>query len=175
MGVTVSSNGLLIVGSLEFGAEAVAAVGAAVVEAAGATANIYLAINAGNHYSADKAKLEGAGNTGGWLAGKDGKVNWKSKPNFGHTFETHGSGKKNLQSLIDRARTTGNNQGQWLDNQKVAEILNVNGEITKPTIIDIPEGVGQVITPTGEIIPATKACVVPSPAGKIRTAYPIIE
>ena len=63
MGVTVSSNGLLIVGSLEFGAEAVAAVGAAVVEAAGATANIYLAINAGNHYSADKAKLGGPGNT----------------------------------------------------------------------------------------------------------------
>ena len=54
MGVAVGSNGLLIVGSLEFGAEA-----------AGATANIYLAINAGNHYSADKAKLEGAGNSGG--------------------------------------------------------------------------------------------------------------
>ena len=63
MGVTVSSNGLLIVGSLEFGAEAVAAVGAAVVEAAGATANIYLAINAGNHYSADTAKLGGVTNS----------------------------------------------------------------------------------------------------------------
>lgn len=38
-------------------AEAIAAVGATTVEAAGAPVNIYLAINTGNHYSADKAKL----------------------------------------------------------------------------------------------------------------------
>ncbi|NEN85539.1 hypothetical protein [Paenibacillus elgii] len=38
----------------------------------------------------------GTGDAGvsGWLAGKNGEVNWKSRPNFGHTFETHGAVKK---------------------------------------------------------------------------------
>jgi len=108
-----------------------------------------------------------------WLAGKKGDVNWKSKPNFGHTFETHGSGKKNAQSLIDRAKGTAQEQGQWIDNQKAAEFLNSNGKINEVTEIDIPEGFGHVITPQGEIVPATRARVIPSRSGKIKTAFPI--
>jgi len=74
--------------------------------------------------------------------------------------------------LTDRARSTGDNQGQWLDNQKAADFLNSKGEITEVTTLDLPAGMGQVITPTGEIIDATKVIVVPSASG-IKTAYPI--
>jgi RHS repeat-associated protein len=98
--------------------------------------------------------------------------NWKSVKQFGHTFSTHGAGAKNTKSLVDRARSTGNNQGQWLDNQKAAEFLYSKGEITEVTTLDLPAGMGQVITPTGEIINATKVIVVPSASG-IKTAYPI--
>lgn len=68
---------------------------------------------------------------------------------------------------------TGNNQGQWLDNQEAAEYLKSLGDITKPTTVSIPKGLGQVITSTVEIVPATKAIVVPSATG-IKTAYPIL-
>lgn len=74
---------------------------------------------------------------------------------------------------MGRAISTGNNQGQWLDNQEAAEYLKSLGDITKPTIVSIPKGLGQVITPAGEIVPATKAIVVPSSTG-IKTAYPIL-
>ncbi len=75
---------------------------------------------------------------------------------------------------MDRARGTGNNQGQWLNNQKAADLLNSKGKVIKPTIIDIPEGLGQVITPKGDIISTTEAIIVPSPKGKIKTAHPYI-
>ncbi|WP_206106284.1 RHS repeat-associated core domain-containing protein [Paenibacillus dendritiformis] len=113
-----------------------------------------------------------------WLVGKNGKVNWKSRPNFGHTFETHGAGNKNLESLKGRARTVNElgkmtEQGQWLDNQKAAEFLNSYGKVDKPTIVDIPEGLGQVITPSWDIIPSTKAVIIPiSKTGKLITSYP---
>ncbi|MGB8451369.1 MAG: hypothetical protein WCD89_03465, partial [Anaerocolumna sp.] len=100
------------------------------------------------------------------------KTNWKSVKEYGHSFNTHGSGEKNTKGLMDRARNTGNNQGQWLDNQKTAEYLKSLGDIKEPTTVSIPEGLGQVITQTGEIVPATKAVVVPSASG-IKTAYPI--
>jgi len=104
-----------------------------------------------------------------------GKVtaNWKSVKEFGHTFNTHGAGTKNTKSLTDRALGTGTNQGQWLDNQKSAEYLKSLGDIKEPTTVSIPEGMGQVITPTGEILPATQATVVPSATG-IKTAYPTL-
>ncbi|SFR69527.1 RHS repeat-associated core domain-containing protein [Anaeromicropila populeti] len=100
-------------------------------------------------------------------------INWKSVKQFGHTFSTHGSGAKNTKSLIDRSRSTGNNQGQWLNNQRAAEFLEFLGNITEPITVSIPKGLGQVITPTGNIVPATKAIVVPSATG-IKTAFPIL-
>lgn len=67
-------------------------------------------------------------------------------------------------------------QGQWLDNQKVAEFLNSLGPIDKPTIVNIPEGLGQIIKPSWDIIPATRAVIIPnSKTGKIRTAFPVSE
>ncbi|MEK4852826.1 RHS repeat-associated core domain-containing protein [Paenibacillus sp. FSL H7-0756] len=101
-----------------------------------------------------------------------GNSNWKSSKQFGHAFLTHGAGAKNTRSLIDRARSTEKNQGQWLDNQKAADFINSKGPITEATTFNLPAGMGQVITPEGVIIPATKAILVPSSTG-IKTAYPI--
>ncbi|GAA0077325.1 hypothetical protein UT300005_17030 [Clostridium sp. CTA-5] len=83
---------------------------------------------------------------------------------------------------MDRAKTPNKigeltPQGQWLDNQKAAEFLNDYGEIpyaTPPIEIDLPEVIGQVILPSGEIVTATKVrVVVNSKTGKIRSAIPI--
>lgn len=117
--------------------------------------------------------FEGLVGAENWLAGKKGEVNWKSRPNFGHTFDTHGEGNKNLKSLLDMARGTGNEQDQCLNNQKADEYLNSLGKVTKVTDIDIPNGLGQVITPSGEVISTTRARIVPSKDGKVKTAFPI--
>ncbi|MCX2685080.1 RHS domain-containing protein [Pseudomonas sp. DCB_AW] len=101
------------------------------------------------------------------------KYNWKSVKQFGHTFSEHGAGPKNTQRLLDRARGTGNNQGQWLNNDQASQIIG-NMKINEPTKIVIPSGLGQVTTPNGNIIPTRAAIVVPKADG-IRTAYPILE
>ena len=107
---------------------------------------------------------------------------WKSTKVFGHTFKTHGAGAKNTKSLIDRARPTPKNpsgtpQGQWLDNQKAADLIEKahgpfgpKGDLR----ISIPEGLGQVIMPDGSIQAATRALIIQnSKTGGIRTAFPI--
>ncbi|MFE6799894.1 RHS repeat-associated core domain-containing protein [Paenibacillus chitinolyticus] len=99
-------------------------------------------------------------------------TNWKSTKQFGHTFLTHGQGAKVTRSLKDRARTEGD-QGQWLNNEKAADFLHSLGEITEVKEIDLPAGLGQVITRTGDIVSSNKVRVVPSPKGGIKTAYPI--
>ncbi|MEG4570967.1 hypothetical protein QUA46_28605 [Microcoleus sp. MON2_D6] len=103
--------------------------------------------------------------------------NWKSKPTFGHTFERHGQASKNTDNLRGRAAGKKQAQGQWLDNQKAAEFLrdlrpNIGDD---PEIVDIPEGLGQLILPDGTIIPATRATVVPIPGGGYKTAFPIMN
>jgi hypothetical protein len=42
---------------------------------------------------------------------------------FQHTFLKHGEGAKVTRSLTDSARSTGKPQGQWLDNQAAADLL----------------------------------------------------
>jgi hypothetical protein len=103
--------------------------------------------------------------------------NWKSKPTFGHTFERHGQGSKITNNLRGRAAGKKQAQGQWLDNEKVADFLrdlraNIGDD---PKIIDIPEGLGQLILPDGTIVPATRAQIVPIPGGGYKTAYPIMN
>jgi hypothetical protein len=108
--------------------------------------------------------------------GKDLNWNWKSKPTFGHTFETHGQGSKNTKQLTGRAASTKDPQGQWLDNQKAAEFLrNLRPNISQTTIVEIPAGLGQVILPDGTIVPATHALVKPSRIGGYRSAFPVVE
>ncbi|HEY0791533.1 MAG TPA: RHS repeat-associated core domain-containing protein [Chthoniobacterales bacterium] len=100
--------------------------------------------------------------------------NPKSKPQFGHTFETHGEGSKTTANLQGRAAGTGDPQGQWLDNQQAADVLSQHYPLSGPKQIDIPPGLGQVINPDGTTDPnVTRAQVVPKRDGTIRSAFPI--
>jgi hypothetical protein len=100
---------------------------------------------------------------------------WKSVKTFGHTFSEHGAGAKNTQSLLDRARSTGNQQGQWLDNEAAAEFLRgVHVSDSGVFGVRLPDGLGQVIMPDGSIRSAPYAYVVPNSRGVIRTAYPTL-
>ncbi len=83
------------------------------------------------------------GESKSWLGKENGVVDPKSTKNFGHTFTTHGAGEKNTKALLGRARGTNTPQGQWLNNQEVAEYLNKYGVIEysqPPQEISIPEG-----------------------------------
>jgi predicted secreted Zn-dependent protease len=107
-------------------------------------------------------------------------TNWsyKSKPTFGHTFETHGAGPKNFKRLQGRAGGTGQAQGQWLDNEEAAQFLAAQ----RPYLDDvppggyrdvpIPPGLGQIIPPKGDPVPATTARLCPSGVG-YTSAFPI--
>ncbi|MFB6504376.1 MULTISPECIES: hypothetical protein [unclassified Streptomyces] len=110
--------------------------------------------------------------------GDEDCVNWSSRSvkTFGHTFKTHGAGAKNTKALTDRARSTGNQQGQWLDNEAAAQFLrSVHVPGSGPRTVRIPDGLGQVIMPDGTISPARAATLVPSPGGFYRTAYPVVD
>ncbi|HEY9388889.1 MAG TPA: polymorphic toxin-type HINT domain-containing protein [Mycobacteriales bacterium] len=118
-----------------------------------------------------------AGNTPVLVHNAGDCPNWSptSGPTFGHTFKTHGAGVKNTQRLIDRARSTGKSQGQWLDNDAAAEFLkSVHVEGAGPRSVRIPDGLGQVIMPDGTIVQARAATVVPNRNGLYKTSFPII-
>jgi hypothetical protein len=101
--------------------------------------------------------------------------NWNSVRTFGHTFNEHGAGPRNLRSLTDRARSTGNPQGQWLNNEAAAEFLSqVYVPGSGPFGVKLPEGLGQVVMPDGTIVDAPYAYVIPNANGVIRTAYPTL-
>jgi hypothetical protein len=118
-----------------------------------------------------------AGDTPGLVHNADCGPNWspKSRPTFGHTFSEHGAGAKNTRSLTDRARSTGQAQGQWLDDGGAADFLkglHVDG--AGPRSVRIADGLGQVGMPKDQIVPARGATLVPGPNALYRTAYPII-
>ncbi len=118
-----------------------------------------------------------AGQTPVLVHNSNGCVNWASNSvkTWGHTFKTHGAGAKNTKALTDRARSTGNQQGQWLDNDAAADFLKgLHVEGAGPRSVQIPEGMGQVIMPDGSIVQARAATVVPSPNGLYKTGFPII-
>ncbi|MFG2371398.1 RHS repeat domain-containing protein [Streptomyces sp. NPDC048504] len=106
------------------------------------------------------------------------ELNWnaRSRPTFGHTFTEHGAGTKNTTSLTDRARNTGNPQGQWLDNDKALDFLKAQhdpeGGVRE---VALPKGMGQVVMPNGEIVEANYARLVPKPDGSYKTAFPIVK
>ncbi|WP_405858120.1 DUF6531 domain-containing protein [Streptomyces sp. NBC_01515] len=106
------------------------------------------------------------------------ELNWnaRSRPTFGHTFSEHGAGAKNTKSLTDRARNTGNSQGQWLDNDKALDFLKAQhdpeGGVRE---VALPKGMGQVIMPNGEIVEANYVRLVPKPDGSYKTAFPIVK
>jgi hypothetical protein len=66
-----------------------------------------------------------------------------------------------------------------LNNEAAAELISdaVGTGITTQVKIGIPEGVGQVITSSGEVVPVTEAIIVPMlgrPGQLVRSAYPIL-
>jgi len=99
-------------------------------------------------------------------------TSWRSVKTFRHTFLKHGQGAKNTQSLKDTAQRKGQPQGQWLDNEAAAKLLNGFKNIRGPASMKIPEGMGQVMMPDGSILPTTRATMVPQPFGFV-SAYPI--
>ncbi len=104
-------------------------------------------------------------------------TNWASNSvkTWGHTFKTHGAGAKRTKALTDRARNTGTQQGQWLDNDAAAAFLRgLHVEGAGPRSVRIPDGLGQVIMPDGSIVKARAATVIPSPNGLYKTGFPII-
>lgn len=74
---------------------------------------------------------------------------------------------------MDRAAGTGNSQGQFLDNSAAADFLSAYKGITSPTIVNLPAGLGQVISPSGSIVQATRVLIVPKKGGGFKTAYPV--
>ncbi|GGZ48964.1 hypothetical protein GCM10008088_07870 [Mesonia mobilis] len=105
---------------------------------------------------------------------------WKSKPTFGHTFTRHGQGSKITQKLQDRAKAPNQSsrQGQWLDNNAAAEWIKskVEGgefEIGKAyDFDDLPDGVGQIIDESGDIVPTNSARIIINSQGKI-SSFPV--
>jgi RHS repeat-associated protein len=101
--------------------------------------------------------------------------NWKSRPQFGHTFNRHGEGEGVTKNLAGRAGGTGENQGQWLNNQAAARWLAEQARAATGSFgTRLPPGLGQVILPNGQIVPANGAVIVMTPFGTIRTAFPIL-
>jgi len=101
-------------------------------------------------------------------------ASWQNKK-YGHTFSRHGQGQKNQDNLRGRAGGTGQAQGQWLDNEKAANYLDSLGDIDSVSDFDLPDGLGQIIKPNGDIVPANSVRVVPSSGGGIKTAFPILR
>lgn len=95
---------------------------------------------------------------------------------FGHTYSHHGA-QKPARDFIGRAASSHHNVGQWLHNENAANLIITVKPPTegKVALIDIPEGLGQVYTPSGEVVPAPRAKVVFKPDGTIRTAYPTLD
>jgi hypothetical protein len=103
--------------------------------------------------------------------------NWQAPPPtakskaWGHTFNRHGASKKNTKALKDRARSKGP-QGQWVNDEEAAKFLstlNVSG----PAVVALPPGLGRLILPSGAIVPAQWALVVPFRALGFRSAFPV--
>jgi RHS repeat-associated protein len=140
-----------------------------------AMANISLTANAvGLIAGAPMLPNFGAFARGTANAAARGAANWKSVKSFQHTFLKHGEGAKVTRSLTDTARSTGRPQGQWLDNQAAADLLQSHraAGLEGPVSVPIPSGLGQVIMPNGSVVNASRATLVPGPNGFV-TAYPI--
>ncbi len=104
------------------------------------------------------------------------EASWNGR-GWGHTFAgTSGHGQHNEKMLAARAARDNRSVGQWLDNARVAEALRrARGYIHSPVLVDIPPGVGELITPSGARIQASRAWIVPNPRGVYVTAYPTAD
>ncbi len=68
--------------------------------------------------------------------GIEGKKIPITRSEFGHTFDRHGEESTNF--LRNRARGSGEPQGQFLDNQKAAKVISYNLDKLKNGAVNIP-------------------------------------
>lgn len=95
-----------------------------------------------------------------------------TKKAFGHTFRDHGE--EATEFLTNRAAGSGKANGQFLDNQAAASLINNNlGNLKSGAIsVPMPEGFpARMINPDGSYGIPTQIRIVPSATG-VKTAYP---
>jgi filamentous hemagglutinin len=99
-------------------------------------------------------------------------VNQLSKARFGHTFTTHGEDATDF--LINRAKASGNAQGQFLNNQVAAKFIEENLAKTKNGAISVPmpkDFPARIINPDGTFGKPSTIRLVPGGKG-VKSAYP---
>ena len=95
-----------------------------------------------------------------------------SKSQFGHTFTKHGEGATNF--LINRARGSGEAQGQFLNNQVAAKFIKENLSKVKKGAVSLPmpkNFPARIIHPDGTFSVPSTIRLVPGGNG-VKTAYP---
>jgi len=123
--------------------------------------------------SAARSCLTGGLNKATGLMKAARKASRLSKAKFGHTFTTHGQNNTNF--LMKRAAGSGKPQGQFLDDQAAARLIQQNlGNLNNgPITVSIPKGFpARIINPDGTFSPASGVRIVPSGNG-VKTAYPV--
>jgi hypothetical protein len=107
--------------------------------------------------------------------GIDVKVNWgdpKVENAYGHAAKTHGAQKK-AQNLIDRARSKGDPQGHWKDNQFIVEAEQLAPLEPGEHIINMGKPVGNVYFPDGRVLEDVMIVkVIRDTDLTLKTAYP---
>jgi hypothetical protein len=93
---------------------------------------------------------------------------------IGHTFTKHGS--HNTHELAMEARNSGRPVGQWTNDAAAEAFIGSKlPELTQGAkTVDLPPGIGRMLTPDGGFIPANKARLVPSGSG-VKTSFPFFE
>ncbi len=95
-----------------------------------------------------------------------------SKARFGHTFSKHGQNATDY--LTNRARGSGMPQGQFLDDQAAARLIqrNLKGLTNGPVSVPVPRGFkARIINPNGSYSTPRSIRLVPGGKG-VKTSYP---
>jgi hypothetical protein len=110
--------------------------------------------------------------------GIDVEAKWgdpKSTKAYGHSRSEHGSA-RNEQELKDRARSTGDDQGQWDNDAFIVEAEQRAPMAPGSQIVDMGKPVGRVHRPDGSTIEnVTTVLVVRKREGTVRTSFPVIR
>jgi hypothetical protein len=112
-----------------------------------------------------RAPGEGTGFTGKW--GDPSSV-----PTYAHSQSEHGA-KRKPQQLLDRARGTQKDQGQWYDDNDIVEAERHTPTEPGAHVVDMKRPIGRVYHPDGSITEdVTQVRVIRKPNGAIRSSFP---
>jgi RHS repeat-associated protein len=105
------------------------------------------------------------------------EANWgnpESRPAYGHSVSEHGA-KRPTQELVDRARGTGNPQGQWYDDMFIVEAEQLAPLEVGENIVEMSKPAGRVIFPDGSIVEnVTVVKVIRRPNLTVKTSFPFV-